>query len=188
MKKNETIEMMKYLKNNYEFFEITEDKVNIWYETLKDYKFTDVLENLKKVIGTGQWKQVPPLDTIIHNLKTEDKYLDWKKGVVRCPRCGRAFNVDNENYECKALEEHRSRCNSIDYVIRETKKWFGKDLTRAELWNMPKDEFDYRYNKLVEYIMSNTKDETLKKFLSYEFNAPSDEKAKEELKKVFGNG
>lgn len=186
MKKNETIEMMKYLKQNYEFFEITEEKVNVWYESLKEYKFTDVLNNLKKVIGTGQWKQVPPIDVITHGLKEQSLYLDWQKGVVKCPRCGKVFNVDNEFYQSKALEEHRSKCNSIDYVIRETKKWFDKDLTRSELWKMSNDEFDYRYNKLVKYIKNHTEDETTKRFLDYEINPPSDEKAREELKRVFG--
>mgnify|MGYP002517133227 CR=1 FL=1 len=62
MKKNETIEMMKYIKTNYEFFEITEEKINVWYETLKAYTFNDVLNNLKKdlekfnVIFDNWWK------------------------------------------------------------------------------------------------------------------------------------
>lgn len=186
MKKNETIEMMKYIKTNYEFFEITEEKVNVWYETLKAYTFNDVLNNLKKVIGSGQWKSAPPLDVITHGLKEQSSYLDWQKGVVKCPRCGKAFNIDNESYESVGLNEHRKRCNSIDYVIRETKKWFNKDLTRAELWNMDEDEFNYRYNKLVEHIMKNTKDENQRTFLSYEFNPPMQDDAKAEIERVFG--
>lgn len=187
MKKNETIEMMKYIKTNYEFFEITEEKVNVWYETLKAYTFNDVLNNLKKVIGSGQWKSAPPLDVITHGLKEQSSYLDWQKGVVKCPRCGKAFNIENESYECKALDKHRSRCNSIDYVIRETKKHFGKELTRTELWNMDEEEFNYRYDKLVEYIKKNTKDENLIKFLNYEKNPPIQEIAKAEIERVFGN-
>lgn len=186
MSKNETIEMMKYIRTNYEFFDITEEKINLWYETLKEFNFNDVLMNLKKVIGTGQWKSAPPLDVIIHGLKEQASYLDWQKGIVKCPRCGKAFNIENESYECRALNEHRSRCNSIDYVIRETKKHFGKELTRKELWEMPKDEFDLRYQKLVDYIKTHTEDEMTIKFLEYETNPPSTEKALEELKKVFG--
>ena len=96
--------------------------------------------------------------------------IDYKEQNVRCQRCNKI--VKESEYDA-----HFDRCSSIDYVIRESKKWFRKELTRKFLWEMSDEEFNERYNKLLHYIYEHTQNESEKTRIGFIFNPPSREKA-----------
>ena len=174
MNKIEVKEVLDYLSYNYNTFNVTEGLFKMWLDELQQYDKEDVMDKIKKMIASGNYKvTAPQLVTITSGLTKTDKKIDWNKTVTFCPICNKAFQCDNTMYS-KDYEQHRPKCQSIRYVITQTKKWFGKDLTRAELWNMSEQEFNERYNKLLHYIQEHTDNETERTLIGYVFNPPNE--------------
>lgn len=178
MNKSEVKKVLDYLELNYSDFKVTKDLFDMWLDELQQYDYEDVMNKLKQMLGTGRYINTPPvLVSITNGLTAKNKKLDWKKQVVMCHICGKAFNC-NKDYSCPELKEHEDRCASIRYVIKQTKKWFNKDISRAELWAMSKEEFDERYDKLLHYIYEHTDNKDEKDVIGYIFNPPSPEVAR----------
>ena len=166
MNKAEVNSILEYISINYPDFQITDELFNMWLDELQQYDYEDVLNKLKDMLKTGHYNSRPPiLMNIISGLNKKSSKIDWKSTVVYCPICNKAFNC-KKDYSSPDLKEHEDRCRSIRYVIKQTKKWFNKDLSRAELWAMSKEEFDERYNKLLHYIYENTENEDEKDIIS----------------------
>lgn len=173
MNKLEVKEVLDYLSYNYNTFNVTEGLFKMWLDELQQYDKNDVMDKIKKLIASGNYKMVAPqLVSITNGLTKTDKKIDWSKTVTFCPICNKAFQCDDKLYS-REYNEHRPKCQSIDYVIRQSKKWFNKEITRKELWDMPQVEFDERYNKLLHYIQDHTENETEKQVIGYIFNPPT---------------
>lgn len=174
MNKIEVKEILDYLSYNYNSFNVTEGLFKMWLDELQQYDKEDVMDKIKNMIASGYYKATAPqLVTITNGLTKTDKKIDWTKTVTFCPICNKAFQCD-KNLHSREYEEHRPKCQNIRYVIKQTKKWFNKDLTRAELWNMPEKEFEERYDKLLHYIYDHTENETEKQIIGYIFNPPNE--------------
>lgn len=179
MNKAEVNTLLEYLSLNYPDFKITDELFNMWLDELQQYDCKDVMDRIKDMLSTGHYNSRPPvLMSITNGLTKKSKKINWKDRVVMCHICGKAFNV-NEKWESNDLKEHEDKCAEIRYVIKQTKKWFNKDLTRAELWAMSKKEFEERYDKLLHYIYDHTDNQTEKDIIGYIFNPPSPQKTKE---------
>lgn len=172
MNKIEVKEILDYLSYNYTSFNVTEGLFNMWLDELQQYDKEDVMNKIKQMIASGNYKMVAPqLVSITNNLTRTDKKIDWTKTVTFCPICNKAFQCNKDMYS-QDYVEHRPKCQSINYVIKQTKKWFGKDLTRSELWAMSEGEFNQRYDKLLHYIHEHTEDESEKQIIGYVFDPP----------------
>lgn len=80
MDRVETIKLFSLIANAYDMFEVTEEKVDLWSEMLKDQDFYTVLENLKNHI---QREKYPPSIADLRGVPTfaaNSGYLD--KGEV----------------------------------------------------------------------------------------------------------
>lgn len=176
MNKNEIKEIFKYLKVAYTNYEFKKEFFDYWEKELINYDFNDIMNRLKELMSDERYSYQPPLlDNVIKGLTRKNEKVIVEEKTMLCPRCNKPLSADE-------YEEHFDRCSSIDYVIRESKKWFRKELTRKFLWQMSKEEFDERYYKLLKYIMEHTNDENERKRISYIFNPPSQEEAQEFLK------
>jgi hypothetical protein len=174
MNKVEVKEVLDYLSYNYNTFNVTEGLFKMWLDELQQYDKTDVMEKIKKMIASGNYRiSAPQLVSITSGLVKTDKKIDWNRTVTFCKGCNKAFQCDNTGYS-KEYDEHRGKCNSINYIIKQRKKWFNKDTTRAELWAMSEQEFNERYNELLHYIHDHTDNETEKTMIEYVFNPPKD--------------
>lgn len=183
MTKQEVNNILEYISLNYPSFEVNDSLFNMWLDELQQYDFVDVFNRLRDLIMSGRYEIKPPtLLYLINGLQKTSGKVDWTKGVIFCERCHKAFNYDATKPLPNEIKEHRDKCRSIDYVIKQTKKWFNKDLTRGELWGMSEEEFNQRYNKLLDYIHKHTDDEEEKTRIGYIFNPPNEE----EVKKMFG--
>lgn len=182
MNKEQVNEMLSQLSMQYQNFKITDELFDMWFDELQQYDFNDVIDRLKHLVSTGRYNyNPPPLIMIIDGLTKKHHKLDWKKNVVLCHFCNKGFNVDEKGYSAE-LKEHEDRCRSINYVIRQMKKWYGVTITRGELWALPKEEFDAKYDKLLHYIYEHTDNPVEKDVIGYIFNPPNEEKVKE----IFG--
>ena len=174
MNKIEVKEVLDYLSYNYNTFNVTEGLFKMWLDELQQYDKDDVMNKIKQMIASGYYKTtVPQLVSITNGLTRTDKKIDWNKIVTFCPICNKAFQCD-EHMHSDEYDEHRKKCQSINYVIKQSKKWFNKDLTRSELWSMSEAEFNQRYDKLLHYIQEHTDNDTEKEIIGYIFNPPND--------------
>lgn len=173
MNRDEVTELLNYINLNYPYFKVDSEVVSAWLNELQMYDVEDVKRNLKELMAEDLYSKNPPLlSRIIRGLTPKNEKLDFTKSVIFCPRCHKGFNSHEEE------DEHFGKCSRVDYVIRETRKWFKKELTRKELFAMPDEEFQERYKKLLWWIHDHTEDEREKTRIEFIFNPPSKEKAK----------
>lgn len=172
MKQEEVIDLLEFININYPDFKVNDKVTKMWFDELQQYDIEDVKDNLKSFMSNEYYQKEPPkLALLTKDLVKKYEKVNWNKVETLCFRCGKPLSL--EEYDA-----HFDRCSSIDYVIRETRKWFKKELTRKELWQMPDDEFNERYNKLLRYIYEHTTDESEKKVIGFIFNPPKKEIAK----------
>jgi hypothetical protein len=165
-------EMLNYILSIYpKTFKFDKQMVNVWYNELQQYDYEDVKISLEELLK----KDYPPVLTqITKGLRKIYDKNNIEQATMLCPRCRKPLT--KEEYD-----EHFDRCSSIDYMIRETKKWFKREITRKFLWSMSKEEFDIKYKNLLKYIKEHTLDEQESTRISFIFNPPSKERAKKFL-------
>lgn len=182
MNKDEVSQLLSDFESNYKDFTVTKELFDTWLNELQQYDFDDVIARVKQLFAGGRYNyNPPPLIMVTDGLTKKHHKLDWKKNVVLCHFCNKGFNVDEKGYSAE-LKEHENRCRSINYVIRQMKKWYGVTITRGELWALPKEEFDTKYDKLLHYIYEHTDNPVEKDVIGYIFNPPNPQKVKE----IFG--
>ena len=182
MNREQVKKILDILKLNYPNYINDNNKGSMleeWCKELEEYSFEDTIERIKQVMCEEKYQMKPPTLYYITNglIKLKNK-IDYSENVYYCDNCHRPFNDLNE------MMEHRARENSIEYIIRESKKWFNKTFDKEgieRLYDMAEEEFKQRYYKLLHYIYENTKDEFEKQRINCIFNPPTIEKAKEIL-------
>ena len=155
----ETNAFLKRIKQYYNDFIVDDFKVEEWYNQLKDYDAEDVNARLDKHLKSETYGDYPPkLNYILAGIiKTKDKDA-VRKYIIICENCGR--ELDYFNYD-----EHIRKCNSIDYVIREMKKYLHKDITREQLESMSDSNFWDKYDAMLQIIKDKLPDKSGKKKL-----------------------
>ena len=176
MNREEVLDLFEFLNINYSTFESTPKKIDIWLSELQMYDAEDIKRNLKELMAEDLYSKTPPLlSRIIRGLIPKNEKLDFTKTIYFCSRCNKGFNSKEK------CDEHFDRCSSVDYVIRETRKWFKKELTRKELFAMSDEEFNERYYKLLHWIYNYTQNKSEKTRIEFIFNPPGKERAKQFL-------
>lgn len=172
MEKNEVSDLLDYIVNIYPNFKIDDSIMNTWFNELQQYDLDDVKGNLKSFMASEYYQKQPPtVSLLIKGLQRKYEKTDWNKVETLCQRCHKPLSLSE-------YDNHFSRCSNVDYVIRETKKYYHKELTRKELFAMSDEEFNERYNKLLHFIYDHTKNESEKTRIGFIFNPPSKEQAK----------
>ena len=185
MNKEQVKALLKLISTNYPNF-ISEnnfkDILSTWTTELSQYSYKDVESQLKELLAKSEFQMKPP--TLYHitcNLTKKSEKIDYSEMTVFCSNCGRMFNTIDE------MMIHKERCNSVEYIVQQWKKWYGKELTKADirtLYEMEEMPFRERYNKLLHYIYEHTKDENEKTIISYIFNPPNQQEAQEFINKA----
>ena len=185
MNKEQTKALLRLIDTNYSNFineKNMKDMIDTWASELSQYSYKDVEERIKELLAKSEFQMKPPtLYHITSNLKKIHEKIDWSETVFFCNNCHRPFNSMEE------LENHRERCNSVEYICNQWKKWYGKELTKADirtLYEMEEISFRERYNKLLHYIHEHTHDENEKTIIGYIFNPPTQETAQEFINKA----
>lgn len=155
----ETNLFLKRIKQYYNDFVVDDFKVEEWYKQLKDYDASDANERLDKHLKSETYGDYPPkLNFILAGIiKTKDKDAVRRYTII-CQNCGK--ELDYFNYD-----EHIRKCNSIDYVIREMKKYLNKTVTREQLESMSDSNFWDKYDAMLQIIKDKLPDNSGKKKL-----------------------
>lgn len=176
MNKEEVTELLEFLEINYPSFEIKEGMVNAWLNELQMYSCDEVKKSLAKLMSDDYYQKTPPLvNMIVKGLTKVNEKVDYSKIVYFCPICNRHFN------DKKLLDEHFDRCSSVRYIIQQYKRFDLGNVDKRTLYEMPKEEFDERYKKLLKKVQELTTNENEKKIIDFIFNPPRNEMAKKFL-------
>lgn len=172
MTKSELAQLLSTLEMNYSFFEVTEEKEQAWFQVMHNYSYEEVIHNLEIAMGEDRFQKEPPQAYyLIQGLVPISKKTNFENVIVFCPICKRALNQKEE-------VKHRERCSSIRYLVKQYKKWTGKDLDKRSLWEMDEEEFQEKYDNFLHYVHNHTTDEHEKMRINFIFNPPSKEVAK----------
>ncbi len=174
----ETIDLLDYINSCYPNFDTKDEaKINSWADILQPYDKDEVKRALNDAMGEDKFQYNPPqVQYLIRNLIAKYDKVDYSKLVIYCPICGRPLNQND-------YEKHFDRCSSVEYVIRETKKWYGKDLSKRKLFEMTDDDFKIEYLKLLSFIKKNTTNLDEKLRIEFVFNSPNEEETKKYFEK-----
>ena len=156
----------------YPFFEPKRDLERAWLKVMYNYDFDEVMKNLHIAMADDKFQKEPPTAYYLtRNLTPLSERVDFNKLVIFCPICKRAINQNEE-------KKHTDRCRSIDYLVRQYKKHFGKVIEKKDLWKMSDEEFDKKYFESIKKIQDTTMNEKEKTILEFVLNNPSQEEAK----------
>lgn len=177
MDKNQVLEILNYLDDNYKDFEITEDKLSYWCEQLSQYDYQDIRNRLKELMSEERYSYQPPfLEAIIKGITKKHNKVDFSQLTYFCRFCRRPFNDKNE------LDTHEDRCSSIRYIESQYKRFnWGEVKDKVEMYNMSEEEFDTKYKKILRLVQQKTTDEMEKQRIEFIFNPPSQEQARKFL-------
>jgi len=172
-------EIVKYLKTSYPSYEFKNEMIDYWINELSQYDYEDIMNRLKELMGEERYSYQPPLlEAITKGITKKHNKVDFNELVYFCRICRRPFNSKEE------LDIHEDRCSAIKYIASQYKRFRLPNLTtnkKRELYELPEEEFDKQYKMILKYVMQHTNDEMEKTRISFIFNPPSQEKAKEFL-------
>ena len=171
MSRSEFLEIFEKVSANAVFFKADEVHEKVWYEVLCNFVYEDAMKNLEILLKDEKFRMNPNVYEVIKGLTPIDKKVDFGKVVVYCPICKRAVNQSEE-------AKHRERCQSIRYLVKQYKKWTGKDLAKRSLWEMSEEKFQEKYDRFLHYILEHTEDKHEKMRIDFIFNPPRKEVAK----------
>ena len=141
MTKQEVLDFMHKIKANYQEFSIEDYVINEWYEKLKQFELSDVLERLDKHLNGEYQKKLPRLNYFINGLKTPEEKAKTNTIRIRCSYCNKVINLDE-------LDSHTARHNSIAY-IKSREKLLNKSFNEEKMLNATEKEFDKFYYKFI---------------------------------------
>lgn len=154
-------------------FLITNNVYQEWNRILEPYDYPDVDNKLNEFFqdGDNYGKYPDAYQLVKHLTKTVDK-LKNKGMLISCKNCGRFLSM--EEYDA-----HFDKCNSVEYLVRNYKKYYNKNLSLSKIWKLPDDKFWEMYWKFNEQIIPLVTEEKEKNMLL---------KAIEENKKIKQEG
>lgn len=153
MEKKQTIEFMNRIKSHYQEFIIDDFKMKEWHDELKDYSFEDVNKKLDEHLRNEQYgNSIPKVYFLTKYLTKEKDKLTTHKYKISCSICGKPVGSDE-------IDKHYDRCRSIDYLMRNSERYFNKKLNREKLELANEETFRNYYwdfcKKLLPMVNDN---------------------------------
>ena len=148
------------IKVNYPNFVNDDYTRSEWYRELKDYSLEDVMDKLEQHFRSEQYGNSIPkvyfLTKYLTKVKEKGKKID---GFLQCQLCGKWISMDD-------FEQHYDRCSSIDYLNRQSIKYFDKEIDKEKYYYLSDEMFNEKYNKVANYVLNHTKDNEEINYLS----------------------
>lgn len=156
MTKQDTIDLLKIIKTNYQNLSIDNDVIKYWFNKLELYDRQDVLDRLDRYMNSEDYKEIPKVSRLIMGLKTtlerqkENKYDDC---LVQCNLCKRWFNNKN-------IEYHYDKCLDLKFLEVKSNA-LGKPMTREQLEELSPKQIEELLNK---HLPKNKNENIIKKY------------------------
>jgi uncharacterized C2H2 Zn-finger protein len=143
MTEKETKEFLLVVQSYYQHLKIDELLIKEWYAYTKDCYKDDVYRKFREHLQ-GDYKDKVPF--IAYLTKYLPKVSEQGKEIyIKCQLCGTAMNM-------KDYEKHYHRESSVDFMEKQALKYLNKQIDRQKFLGMEDDEFDEKYDRLLEAI------------------------------------
>ena len=154
MEKLEKQSIMQKVSSYYPDYKFDAFMIKEWEQELDKYDFDDVYKRLSEHLKDEQNGKYPPRVHILTKnlLSTTDKQ-NYGSSKVECQLCHRWLPYIE-------YDKHFRRCSSVRYIERQYKKYHNREIDKFSLYNMPEEEFQMKYDKVVEFVKEHTEDET----------------------------
>lgn len=154
MKKKEGYEMNKQeiallfnrIKNHYNTFTTSDEKIQEWYRFLKDYHNEDVNRRLDEYLKC-EYDQPPLCMSLTRGIEKikRDTNNSW---TTCCDICKEHITIyDNDMTD---FDKHYRKCQKIDFIDRQSKAILGEVIDKEEYYAMPDKELDEQYQRVME--------------------------------------
>lgn len=145
------------IKVNYPTFVNDDFTRSEWYNELKDYSLNDVMEKLEQHFRSEIYgNSIPKVYFLTKYLTKEKDKGNIKTYKVSCSNCGKHI-TNNE------IEQHYERCNSVEFLINNSKRYLNKNLNRDKLMDTDEKTFKEYYYKTCETILPLVDDNMTKR-------------------------
>ena len=145
------LEECKGLYSTYRSMYEDEKVAKEWFKTLKDYDKKDIYDNIQ-IHKSGNYNRQPiVLNDLVRDLETisEKESQKLENYQVFCPICDKTFPYSK-------FKKHEDRCRSTDFILNNYRRWLKKGVTASYWWALTDDEFDKKYEQLLNYIYNHT--------------------------------
>lgn len=177
MNKIQVNEILEYLSMSYPSFGDVQSKFKFWNETLQFYGYNDVKARIEELMQSREFSQFSPtLSRIVASLTKTNEKIENSDIVYFCQFCGRSFAKPIE------LSQHEDRCRSVKYIVKQYARYGLGTVDKRLLYQLPNEEFDKRYLKLLKIIYDKTNDSHEKRVIECIFNPPNRDEAMKVLK------
>lgn len=150
MTKEEVYKFIAVIGNDYDNFNPSQEEARVWVNELADKSKETIYLKYEEHKKNEDYKKYPPkLDYFIYDTKAkiQTEYL------MKCRWCGKVL------YD-KAMIKHEDRHRDIEYIEKNIKEYFGKEIeNKRELVDMQDNEFDkkmYEFTKKLLPKMENS--------------------------------
>lgn len=129
-------------------FLITNNVYQEWNRILEPYDYDDVNNKLNEFFKNGDnFGRYPDAYQLTKHLMKATEKSKNKGMKIACKNCNRFLSIEE-------YDTHFDKCNSINYLKRNYKKYYGKVLSSKELWALSNEKFWELYWKFNEQIVS----------------------------------
>lgn len=178
MTRDETVLILRHMSCSLPNFNYRDDGVlETWHNVLKEYDYTETFKKVNTLLEEDRFQyQAPTPQFVVRDLRKKSEKIKLNSYKVACRNCGKMCS----SYEDE--ERHFDRCSSVEYILNLYKRFnLQCTKTKKELFEMPEQEFDDSYNKILKYVMEHMTDVSEKERIGFIFNPPSEEKARNYL-------
>lgn len=145
MKLSETRYFMERMKVYYPSLIIDDFTTQEWHSQLKDYSSQDINEKFDEHLRSEEYNRyIPKISFLTAYLVKEKDKANPKidRILVYCPICKAKITVNE-------YDSHYGKCSSLDYIIRQAKRFKDKNLDRKELEQLSDEKFNELYDKVI---------------------------------------
>lgn len=158
------------IKSNYPSFVNDDFTRSEWYKELKDYALDDVMKKLEEHFRNEYYgNQIPKVYFLTKYLVKEkdkgDRHINELKCF--CSLCHRSVLVVD-------YQEHYRKCNSIDYIIRQIKKYKNLDVKWKDVEELTDEKFNNLYEKVLNLTLKEGSEREKESIMKYRESVEND--------------
>jgi len=145
MTREDTKNFLRRIKQHYQEFSVDDYKISEWHNELKDYNVDDINKKFEEHLKNEQYGNTIPRIWFLTKYLTKEKDKGKNNAneiITNCTLCGAEILLSD-------YEKHYRKCSSIDYIIRQYKKFKNQTITRKDLEELSDKKFDEIYEKIV---------------------------------------
>lgn len=146
MQKVEIAKLFNRIKNHYNTFTTSDEKIDEWYRFLKDYSSEDVNGRLDEYLKC-EYDNAPLCMSLTKNIEKQN--IGETSWVTECDICKEKITIYNDDME--EYEKHRRRCSKIDFIDRIVFKYKEQHIASVKYYEMSDEELEDNYQKTMKY-------------------------------------